>query len=79
MLYAIKGNRQVAIDEHDKAFYQGQDYRIATLEDGELVYEEVETEQTKLDEAKAEIEELTKVNKELKSKIKELETKGKAK
>lgn len=46
-LYAMKGNRQYKIAEDEKEKFIGQGYKIAKLVENELVFEEVETEDSK--------------------------------
>ena len=47
MLYAMKGNRQTKIAEDEKQKFIDQGYKIAELKDNELVFEEIETEESK--------------------------------
>lgn len=47
MLYAIKANRQYPISEEEKPKYMDQGYKIAKLEDGKLVFEVEESEESK--------------------------------
>ena len=59
MLYAIKDNRECKITEDEKQKYIDQGYKIAKLEKGKLVFEEVKTEEVKeLEELKAKYEAL---------------------
>lgn len=59
MLYAIKDNREYKITEDEKQKYIDQGYKIAKLEKGKLVFEEVKTEEVKeLEELKAKYEAL---------------------
>lgn len=61
MLYAVKANRQYPIDETEKQKFIDRGYGIARLEEGKLVFEEVETEETKeISKLKAEIKKLEK-------------------
>ena len=47
MLYAMKGNRQYKITEDEKQKFIDRNYKIAKLENNELVFEEIETEGSK--------------------------------
>lgn len=67
MLYAVKANRQYKITVDEKQKFVNLGYKIAELKGGELVFEEVETEETK------KIAALEKENKKLKSEVKRLE------
>lgn len=59
MLYAMKGNRQYKITEDEKQKFIDRNYSIAKLENNELVFEEIETEESKeLERLKEEIEAL---------------------
>ena len=66
-MYAVKDNRIYTIDAAEKQHYIDRGYKIAKLEDKELVYEKEETKETK------EIAKLEAENEALKAKIKELE------
>lgn len=60
-MYAIKANRQYKISEDEKQRFIDQGYKVAKLEKGKLVFEEVETEETKeIAELKAKVKELEK-------------------
>lgn len=66
MLYAVKANRQYVISEEEKQKYINLGYKIAKLEKGKLVIEEVETEESnKIAELKEEIKALKSENKTL--------------
>lgn len=65
MFYAIKANRQYKISEDEKQKYINMGYKIAELKDNELVFEEIETEETK---------EITKLKKENEKLRKELDS-----
>lgn len=65
-MYAVKANRQYKISEDEKQKFIDQGYKIAKLEDGNLVFEEIETEETK------EIVRLEKENKKLKKELEKL-------
>lgn len=70
MLYAIKGNRQVAIEEHEKKKFIGYGFEIATFENGILEYEEIEeVENKELEKLKEEVEELIKERTTLKGQL----------
>lgn len=62
-MFAMKDNRQTKITEDEKQKYIDRGYKIAKLVKGELVYEEVETEDSK------EIEELKKKINDLESEL----------
>ena len=47
MLFAMKGNRQTRIEEVEKQKFINLGYKIAKLEKNKLVFEEVETEESK--------------------------------
>lgn len=66
MLYAMKGNRQYKIEEDEKQKFIDRGYKIAELKDNKLVFEEVETEESK------EIAKLKAENKALKAELKTL-------
>ena len=58
-MFAIKANRQYKILPEDKQKYIGLGYRIAELEKGKLVFEEVETPESKeIVKLKAEVKRL---------------------
>lgn len=77
MLYAVKANRQYKIEEDEKQKFVDLGYKIANLEKGKLVYEELETEESKeVLELKAKVKEL---EKELEKLKKDEETKEEAK
>ncbi|MBU5677771.1 hypothetical protein KQI88_15235 [Alkaliphilus sp. MSJ-5] len=79
MLYAIKANRQYKIEEDEKQKFIDRGYEIARLEEGKLVFEEVETEETKeIAKLKAKIKKLEKELEELK-KVEDLEKEKKSK
>lgn len=46
-MFAMKGNRQTKITEDEKQKFIDSGYKIAELVDGKLVFEEVETEESK--------------------------------
>lgn len=71
MLYAIKANRQYKIQEDEKQKYINMGYKIATLKNGELIYEKEENEQDKR------LAELEKENKELKKELEKLKKSNK--
>lgn len=73
MFYAIKANRQYKITEDEKQKYIDLGYRIAELKDGELEFEEIETEESK------EIANLKKENEKLKKEIEKLKKEDKKK
>lgn len=59
MIYAMKDNRQTKITEDEKQKFRDKGYRIATVVDGELIFEVIETEETKeIAVLKSRIEEL---------------------
>lgn len=62
-MYAIKANRQYKITEDEKQKYRNMGYKIAELKDDKLVFEEIETEETK------EIAKLKKENEKLKKEL----------
>jgi len=62
-MFAIKANRQYRISEDEKQKYINMGYRIAELKDNKLVFEEIETEETK------EIAKLKKENEMLKKEL----------
>lgn len=66
MLYAIKDNRQYPIDETEKQKFIDLGYKIAELKDDKLIFEEVETKETK------KITELKKENEKLKKELEKL-------
>lgn len=75
MLYAVKANRHYKIAEDEKQKYIDQGCKIAELKDGKLVFEEVETKESKelirlKEENKALKAELEKIKKEDKKKSK---------
>lgn len=47
MLFAMKDNRQTKITEDEKQKFRDRGYKIATLKGKDLVYEVIETEETK--------------------------------
>lgn len=63
MFYAIKANRQYKISEEEKQKYRNMGYKIAELKDDKLLFEEIETEETK------EIAKLKKENEKLKKEL----------
>ncbi|WP_313758469.1 hypothetical protein [Tissierella sp.] len=76
-MYAIKANRQYKISEDEKQKFIDQGYKIAKLEKGKLVFEEVETEESKeIAELKAKVKELEKELEEVK-KVEETDKKAK--
>lgn len=72
-MYAVKANRIYKITEDERQKYIDMGYRIAELKDKELVFEEIETEETK------EIAKLKKENEKLKKKLEKLKKDGKKK
>lgn len=62
-MFAIKANRQYRISEDEKQKYINMGYKIAELKDDKLVFEEIETEETK------EIAKLKKENEKLKKEL----------
>lgn len=62
-MFAIKANRQYRISEDEKQKYINMGYKIAELKDNKLVFEEIETEETK------EIAKLKKENEKLKKEL----------
>lgn len=79
MLYAIKANRQYSITEDEKEKYVGQGYKIAELVKGKLVYEEVETEESKeIASLKVEVETLKTENETLATELEKLKEPKKA-
>ncbi|MCF6461492.1 hypothetical protein [Clostridium sp. Cult3] len=73
MFYAIKANRQYKISEDEKQKYRNMGYKIAELKNDKLVFEEIETEETK------EIAKLKKENEKLKKELDALKKDGKEK
>lgn len=71
MLYAIRANRHYPIAEDEKQKYINLGYEIATLEKGKLVFEKVETPETK------EIAKLKEEIKQLKAELKKAKEEGK--
>jgi len=58
-MFAIKANRQYKITEDEKQKYIDQGYKIATIVKGKLVFEKVETPESKeIAKLKAEIKRL---------------------
>ena len=84
-MYAIKANRQQKIAEDEKQRYIDLGYKIAELKDGKLVFEEVETEESKElkklkaenEALKAELDEYKKVPEEESEKGKKTKGEGK--
>lgn len=70
MLYAVKANRQYKITEEEKQKFINRGYKIAELKDNKLVFEEVETEESK------EIAKLKAENKALKAELNGLDRKS---
>jgi phage host-nuclease inhibitor protein Gam len=85
MLYAMKGNRQYKITEDEKQKFIDRNYKIAKLENNELVFEEIETEESKelerlkeeIEALKAELEEYKKAQEEESEKAKKTKGEGK--
>ncbi|MBU5439493.1 hypothetical protein KQI42_15870 [Tissierella sp. MSJ-40] len=76
-MYAVKANRQYKISEDEKQKYIDLGYKIAELKDNKLVFEEVETEESKeIAELKAKVKELEKELEEVK-KVEETDKKAK--
>ena len=58
-MFAVKANRQYKISEDEKQKYIDRGYKIATLEKGKLVFEKVETPESKeIDKLKVEVKRL---------------------
>lgn len=77
-MYAIKANRQYKITEDEKQKYIDQGYKIAELVEGKLVYEEVETEESKeITKLKDEIKTLKAENKKLETELSKVKGEGK--
>lgn len=70
-MYAVKANRQYKISEDEKQKFIDLGYKIAELKDGKLVFEEVETEESK------EIAKLEKENEKLRKELEELKKEAK--
>lgn len=76
-MFAVKANRQYKISEDEKQKFIDQGYKIAKLEKGKLVFEEVETEESKeIAELKAKVKELEKELEEVR-KAEEIDKKAK--
>ena len=72
MLYALKGNRQIKIDETEKDSFESKGFDVFKEDDGKLVL------LTKKSDPKADarlIKSLEKENAELKAKVREVEVK----
>ncbi|HAE92125.1 MAG TPA: hypothetical protein DCG60_05695 [Tissierella sp.] len=80
-MYAVKANRQYKISEDEKQKYIDLGYKIAELKDDKLVFEEVETEESKeIAKLEAKVKELEKELEEaLKTDKKEEKKKGEGK
>lgn len=84
-MFAIKDNRQYKITEDEKQKYINLGYKIAELKNDKLVFEEIETEESKEIAAlreenetlKAELEEYKKVQEEEPEKAKKTKGEGK--
>lgn len=70
-MFAVKSNRQYKITEDEKQKFIDLGYKIAEFKEDKLVFEKVETEETK------EIAKLKAENKELKAELEKVKSKAK--